>query len=126
MVAAPSILIVDDDPAVLGGLVALLREHDFPVAGASSFADAKRLLSNGAYGLLVTDVRLGAFNGLHLVVHAQLARQDIAAIVVTAFDDPVIKTEARRLGAQYVLKPLDPVEFLALVATTLAGVAERP
>jgi DNA-binding response OmpR family regulator len=122
----PSILVVDNDRAALGGLVELLREQGYHVRSADSFEDAKRLLTAQYHDVLITDVRLGPYNGLQLVVRIRHLQPSTVAIVVTAFPDPVLAEEARRLGAAYAAKPLRPAEFLALVASTLAASTDRP
>ena len=54
--------------------------------------------------LLITDIRLGAFNGLQLLIGAT---PPVPAIVITGFDDAVLAATARQHGADYLLKPLD-------------------
>lgn len=119
------ILLVDDDPAALSGLAALLREHGYSIRYAASFQEAKDLLTSEAHQMLITDVRLGPFNGLQLVAHARLHNPGLPVIVVTGFDDPVISEDARRLGALYISKPIVPADFLELVARTLASATPR-
>ena len=61
------------------------------------------MLAESQPDLLITDVRLDAYNGLHLVA---MAPRPIPAIVVTGFADPSIEADARRLGADYLVKPI--------------------
>lgn len=72
---------------------------------AGDVPSALRLLAEHRPDLLMTDVRLGAYNGLQLIAMAPRA---IPAIVVTGFSDPVIEADAARLGAEYRVKPVDP------------------
>ena len=65
--------------------------------------------------MLISDVRLGAFNGLQLVVFAKLQHPDMIAIVLTGFDDPVLRTEAAHAGALYLVKPIESQRLLDLV-----------
>jgi len=114
------ILIVDDDPATLAGLVALLEGTGHSVAGASDFAEGRRLLTQLPVDLVVVDVRLGAYNGLQLLVLSKSLSSPPAAIVTSGFEDPVLEAEARQLDAPFLLKPIDPGEFLRLVEERLA------
>jgi FixJ family two-component response regulator len=52
--------------------------------------------------------------------------QRIPAIIVTGFDDPVIESDAKRLGAAFLLKPVLPSLLLSVVAQKLAHVAAKP
>ena len=81
----------------------------------SRFEEAKAYLSTVKPDVLISDVRLGAFNGLQLVVYAKLEHPDMIAIVLTGFDDPVLRTEAAHAGALYLVKPIESQRLLDLV-----------
>jgi DNA-binding response OmpR family regulator len=115
------ILIVDDDHAYVAGVTEYLDAHGFEVIAAQSFEDAKRALATSGPQLVIVDVRLGAFNGLQLL---STGRVKVPAIVVTGFDDPVLRAEAAAFGAQYLVKPIVPSALLTLVQQLLASVSE--
>ena len=52
-----------------------------------------------AFDALITDVRLGAFNGLQLAVMARDTHPEIRVIVFSGFDDPVLRSDAEHIGA---------------------------
>ena len=112
------ILIVDDDEPTRAGLAMLVQEAGFDTVTASTVPAAIRLLSDEHPDLLLVDVRLEEYNGLHLVAMRQ---QPIPAIVLTGFADPSIEADARRLGAEFLLKPVAPSVLLTLVTRLLAG-----
>ena len=56
------LLVIDDDEHALTGMLELLRDDGHDVTGASTYDAAKQLLASSAFDLLVTDVRLRAFN----------------------------------------------------------------
>jgi CheY-like chemotaxis protein len=116
-----SILVVDSDVAALAALVDLLRGAGYKATGAATFETAKRLLETSVFDLLITDERLMAHNGLHLVVHCRVLNQAPTAIVLSSSPDVVNETEAQRLGASYLAKPVDPDTLLAFVSKTLEG-----
>ena len=68
--------------------------------------------------LLITDIRLDAYNGLQLILNSP---HQIPTIVITGFADPVLEAEARRGGAAYLVKPVQPRDLLALVGEKLAA-----
>ena len=99
-------------------VVSLLSELGFTVTVSDNFQDAKaRLL--GAPTMLVTELRLGEYNGLHLVFRAKSNRPDMAAIIRTQIADPLLQLEAERMGATFVLKPTSAQDFRAAVCRTL-------
>ncbi len=117
------ILIVEDDRAELSGLVELLTRAGYEVEGASSFEEGRQALARTTPDVLIADIRLKAFNGLHLVILGRQARPEMAAIAMSAYEDATLATEAGRQGARFLLKPFDPADFLALVAETVSNVA---
>lgn len=117
---APSILIVDDDQAALSGLVELLRSAGYEATGCRQFEDAVRSLATARPDLLIADVRLGEYNGLHLIVRSRASHPGMASIVISGHPDPAIQREATEAGASaFLLKPLKLSEFLATVARVL-------
>ena len=77
------ILVVSADAAVLSGRVTALRRSGFSARACASFPDARRTLEDGPPPeVLVTDVRLGPYNGLHLVAVARVEFPRTVAIVI--------------------------------------------
>lgn len=110
-------VIVDDDPGLLRLVAAWLEEIGYEVEAFHEFEPAKRRLAGDPVDVLVTDVRLGAFNGLQLVVRAKLAHPDLIAIVLTGFEDPVLRRAALEAGALFLAKPLQGAHLQDVVRT---------
>ena len=93
------------------------RRAEAIVKATTRFDDAKKFLSSAAPDILITDVRLGGSNGLHLVVMSKLKHPEMSAVVMTGYDDVVLKKDAEAAGARYVVKPFmisDLLELLGL------------
>jgi DNA-binding response OmpR family regulator len=119
------ILVLDDDEHALAGLVELLRDAGHLVTGAATYDAAKRLLSLGSYDLLIADVRLRGFNGIDLVRQSNRDHPDMAAIIITGYDEPLLELEAGRYGARFVRKPIQPIRFLQVVDDALVTVRRQ-
>ena len=119
------ILVLDDDEHALAGIVEMLRDVGYLVTGAATYDAAKRLLGLGSYDLLITDVRLRGFNGLHLVRQSHQDCPEMATIIITGYDEPMIEIEAGRYGAEFVRKPLKTAEFLKTVTRCLGEVRRQ-
>ena len=119
------ILVLDDDEHALAGLVELLRDAGHIVTGAATYDAAKRHLSVESYDLLVADVRLRGFNGIDLVRQSNRDYPEMAAIIVTGYDEPMMELEAGRYGARFVRKPVRPLEFLQQVNEALTAVRRQ-
>jgi DNA-binding NtrC family response regulator len=110
------ILLVEDDQATRGGLSMLLERAGYDVVAIDGVPEGRRVLAEAPPDLLITDVRLGAFNGLQLIA---MSPRPIPAIVTTGFPDPVLEAEARQFGAKFLLKPIEPTGLLTLVKELL-------
>lgn len=100
------VLVVDDQPEVMRMLVQFLVLDNYDVVGETEFEPARRYIDETPPDVLVTDVRLGAYNGLQLVLHMRMARPEAPIVVLSAWDDVMLRQEASRLGAQYRTKPI--------------------
>ena len=116
MTLRKTILLVEDDDSTRIGLSTLLERAGYDVVATESVQEGRSVLEDTAPDLLITDVRLGAFNGLQLIA---MSPRPIPAIVTTGFPDPVLEAEARQFGAKFLLKPIEPAGLLTLVAEML-------
>jgi CheY-like chemotaxis protein len=112
------ILIVEDDRATRMGLQELLRQAGYEAIIASDFRAGRRALEDERPDLLIADLRLEGFNGLQLL---HINPYPTPAIIVTGYPDDVLQAEARRLGAEYLVKPISAPVLLAAIERLLAG-----
>src|SRR5581483_8055891 len=115
MLAQRSVLVVDVDAQELQSTVLLLRAGGYRVTTAANFEEAKRQLASETPDLLITGLRLGPYNGLHLILRSRVDHPERAAIVTTRFPDPVLQEEAHRQRANFVVTPLPANAFLETV-----------
>lgn len=108
-------LVADDDPAILRLVSRWIAEAGYEVRSCSNFEAARRALDDWRPDILVSDVRLGDFNGLQLVIHAKADNPSLAAVVVTGYDDPVLRKDSLAAGAAYLVKPLKLDDLLAAI-----------
>jgi DNA-binding NtrC family response regulator len=118
------LLIVEDDKTTLSGWVELLGHAGYHATGVSSYEQALDELAQMP-DLLITDVRLGVYNGLQLIVRGRMINPDLQAIVVTGYADQVVFREAVHLHAEHLEKPVDIDRLLLLVAKALDPPAKR-
>ena len=116
--AGGNILIVEDDSNTLGGWVELLRAEGYGVVGVSTYEEGRHELANQP-DLLITDVRLGVYNGLQLLMRGRMMNPQLQAIVVTGYADQVVQREAVHMRAEHLEKPVDVDRLLQVVANVL-------
>jgi DNA-binding NtrC family response regulator len=113
--AGKRVLLVDDDRALLRLTELWLTANGYNVVACDSFDDARHENAVSPPDILVTDVRLGAFNGLHLAILASEQCPDAIAVVMSAYDDPMLRKEAAQCRARYLVKPFTREGLLSAV-----------
>jgi len=114
----PTALVVEPSVGDAVWIALVLSELGFRVMVSETFQDASiRLTTRPA--LLVTELRLGEYNGLHLVLRGKSSHPPLAAIVTSRIVDPALYKEAEQLDATYVLKSIGAQEFRAAVLRTV-------
>jgi DNA-binding NtrC family response regulator len=108
-------LIVDDEPDFLESLVELVREEGFSVSTATSLAEARARLEQGAPDLILTDLRLPDGTGIELLgVVERIAGCDV--ILITGQGTFETAVAALRLRAMdYLTKPIDLPRLRAIL-----------
>jgi CheY-like chemotaxis protein len=115
------ILLVDADRTSLRRTEELLTEGGYLVASTASFSQAKRLLGSVSPDLLVSAIRLEAYNGLHLAARSRIDHPNLPVILTHPNEDPLLEAETRRLGAEFVVAPAENPQFLHSVRQILAN-----
>ena len=124
MLNTPDVLVVDDSldrPDITGAL----KAGGYRVTSAATFEQATEIMARDPPDVLVTELRLGAFNGLHLIIRSRAHKLNTVAVIHTAHPDPVLEAEALRLNADYFKRPVDTPTLLAVIAQRLGHRPER-
>ena len=105
---ALSVLVVDDEAAIVRTLSTLLRLEGFRCLTAASADEALKRLEEEDIHLVITDLVMPGADGLELVREAQERGHLAEFIVITAFSTVERLLEAYRLGiGDYLIKPFE-------------------
>jgi nitrogen regulation protein NR(I) len=114
------ILLIEDDVSLATSLRKVLSGEGYQVDLAARGDEGLERAISGAYDLVVTDLKLPGLDGLELVRRLHVAKPKLPIIMMTAHGTTETAIEATKLGAcEYVLKPSDADELLALVASSV-------
>jgi DNA-binding response OmpR family regulator len=113
------ILLVESDRTVLRRTEALLSNAGHLVAPVTSYHEAKHLMDSVSPDMLIVGVRLDAFNGMHLAVRCRREYPLPPVMVTSPTPDAVVEIEAERIGAMFMVEPLENPAFLPRVAAAL-------
>jgi DNA-binding NtrC family response regulator len=121
--AAPRILIADDQPDVLEALRLLLKPEGFVTEQTNSPASVLALLEQREFDGAIIDLNYArdttsGAEGLDLIAAIQQRDPLLPIIVMTAWGTVDVAVEAMRRGARdFIQKPWDNVRLLAIVRT---------
>lgn len=101
----------------------MLSSEGYHVVTTTTFEDASAGLALSKPDAIIADIRLGAYNGLHLVFRARGMFPDVVGIVTDATLDLVLQAEADAARVAYRVKPVDSDALLHLLDQRLR---ERP
>jgi DNA-binding response OmpR family regulator len=121
--ASADILIVDDTPANLNVLSAILGKRGYRVRPAINGTLALKAAQKAAPDLMLLDVQMPGLNGYDVCrqLKADPQTRAIPVIFISALDDVLDKVEAFQVGgADYITKPFQIEEVLARVENQLA------
>jgi len=111
----PRVLIVADTPALTEDLLGWLVPGGYQSTVATTFASAVIQLRTRPH-LVISQLRLGAYNGLHVALRARGG--GIPAVVIGE-PDTVLEREARQFGAIFVKRDELARERMLAVAQEL-------
>ncbi len=116
----PSLLIVDDESAILDSLRILFKNEGFEVAVARGGRAALDVLARAVPAIVLTDVRMPSVNGLEILAAARERDPDVPVILMTAQAELKTAIEAVNRGAfHYIQKPFDNDELIAICRRAL-------
>ncbi len=114
------LLLVDDEAAFREVIAERLTEHGFKVKQAGTGEDALERLSEFAFDILVTDLRLPGVDGRRVLDESFARYPDIIAIVISGYGTLKEAVEVTRLGAEgFITKPFPFEELLHELNVTL-------
>ncbi|CAM5373619.1 MULTISPECIES: response regulator transcription factor [unclassified Thauera] len=105
---APTLLVVDDDPAFNRVLVRALAQRGFDTYGATDSEGALELAGDHTPEFIVLDLNIGGESGLKLIRPLLDASPGVRILVLTGYASIATAVDAVKLGAvQYLAKPAE-------------------
>lgn len=111
------VLCIDNDAAILHGMVALLGNWQCDVTAAESLEDALVKVADRLPDIILADYQLDDNrNGLDAMdsIRSQLS-DSIPGILITGYMAPEVREDATSRGYQVLYKPVKPAALRALV-----------
>ena len=118
----PTVLIADDDRSIRTVLTQALGRSGYQVRCTGNAATLWRWVEDGEGDLVITDVVMPDENGLDLIPRIRRIRPELRVVVMSAQSTLMTAVKAAQRGAfEYLPKPFDLKELLAVVGRALAA-----
>ena len=118
-----TVMCIDNDPAVLSGMVELLSAWDCNVLAAGSYHQALSIYSDhkDEIEILLVDYQLDAdFNGIALIAELrELSRHYVPAILITATTDSDLEEKTLAADINFMRKLVKPAALRAMMSAML-------
>jgi DNA-binding response OmpR family regulator len=123
--AQETILVVDDEPAIVQVICERLEREGFQVQAVGTAGQALQAISERVPDLLILDLMLPDLDGFDVLRRLRAEGCSVPVVVLSARDDDVDVIVGLELGADdYVVKPFNPRELVARVRAVLRRRAE--
>jgi DNA-binding NtrC family response regulator len=123
-ISKKSILVIDDDIAMLRALNRVLTGEGCIVAGAANSEAAMDYVTSKSLkiDLVITDLRMPSLDGMRVIELVKEAYPRVPIVVITAFGSPSARARAQVLGATAFLeKPIDTPQLLDAIRHALSA-----
>jgi DNA-binding NtrC family response regulator len=119
---ARSLLLVDDESAILSALKRELRSAGYELLTATSGEEALRILANSDVQVILSDYRMPGMSGVELLTEAHRLQPDAVRMVLSGYADIEAITEAINCGRIYKFlnKPWNSEQLQEVVADAFA------
>src|SRR5690242_5650819 len=119
----PHVLVVDDDDDIRDLLKEFLIKSQYAVSTASGIQEARKLLKEFEFDLIIMDIMMPEESGLDYLASPNVATP---VILISALSDVDDKINGLKKGAEdYLSKPFDPRELLIRIEKILSRIPKN-
>ncbi len=111
------LLVVDDDPVMLTLASKILERNNYRFSLARNGKEALKIIKESRCNILITDLSMPEMDGKELIHYINRHHPEIVSIVMSASMDVdnLLATLDENMAYSYLLKPLEPQRFLAVI-----------
>lgn len=110
------ILVVDDNLTICLMLKSWLSKKDFKVETASNVEDAKLMVKDTAFDMILSDIHMPETDGFSFLAWVKKFDSEIIVIMMTSYADIESAVESMKSGAaDYIAKPIEPDQLFGKI-----------
>lgn len=118
-----TILMVDDEPAILKAYQVILQRMDNRVTIAESAEEALKILKDASFDMVISDIAMPGIDGIEF--HRMLVEQKRPEAARFVFMTGLIPTDYKT-GMPVIEKPFDPHDLRRALAAVRASIGQQP
>src|SRR5580765_2012168 len=117
---SPTVLVVDDEPAIVDSLQKILERESLRVLTAGSGGEALEILRREPIWLLLTDLMMPGMSGMDLLRASKSVAPETETVLMTAYGTVENAVEAMKQGAyDFVTKPIKRAHLVRVIGKAL-------
>jgi two-component system response regulator HydG len=117
---APTVLVVDDEPALVDSLQKILERESLRVLTAGSGGEALELIRRHPVSVMLTDLMMPGMSGMDLLRASKSVAPETETVLMTAYGTVENAVEAMKQGAyDFVTKPIKRAHLVRVVGKAL-------
>ena len=117
-----TMLIIDDDTAVLASCQRIFTEEGFAVTTTTNPVEGIELAKRKKYTVILCDWHMPELDGMDVVTELETDAPESAVVMISGYPSVGRATEAMQRGVMdYLAKPFTPEEIAATVQKAIAG-----
>jgi two-component system response regulator HydG len=117
---APTVLVVDDEPAIVDSLQKILERESLRVMTAGSGGEALELIRRHPVSVLLTDLMMPGMSGMDLLRASKSVAPETETVLMTAYGTVENAVEAMKQGAyDFVTKPIKRAHLVRVVGKAI-------
>ncbi len=110
------VLVVDDEEKLARFVCILLKQMGYQATACRSVEEARRLLLNGAWSLVITDIVIPRENGFDLMRWVQSHYPALPVVAMTAHSSEAVSQQINKYGFAAILhKPFSIENFQQVI-----------
>src|SRR5262245_53187514 len=116
----PTVLVVDDEPAIVDSLQKILERESLRVLTAGSGGEALDIIRREPISVLLTDLMMPGMSGMDLLRASKSVAPETETVLMTAYGTVENAVEAMKQGAyDFVTKPIKRAHLVRVVGKAL-------
>lgn len=120
-------LLVDDDELIRDSLSIAFKNKGCFMRAAGSAEEGLKAIKEEQFDIIISDFRLPGLNGLDFLKLATMTHPQAVHILITAYRDEYLFSEAIRMGVtEFIDKPFSVKALVALLAVSLKRQKNKP